>query len=161
MIYLKNIRKLKKEKKKIGLVHGVFDIVHIGHIKYFQEARSLVDYLIVSVTSDKYIRKGPGKPIFDINKRCEVLKSIKYIDEVIISDFETAKEIINIVKPNIYIKGNDYKNFRDDLSKNIILEKKEVEKYGGKIVFTQSELHSSSSIINKSFNYITEESKNF
>ena len=92
MIYLKNIRKLK-EKKKIGLVHGVFDIVHIGHIKYFQEARSLVDYLIVSVTSDKYIRKGPGKPIFDINKRCEVLKSIKYIDEVIISDFETAKKL--------------------------------------------------------------------
>ena len=131
----------------------------MGHIKYFQEARSLVDYLIVSVTSDKYIRKGPGKPIFDINKRCEVLKSIKYIDEVIISDFETAKEIINIVKPDIYIKGNDYKNFRDDLSKNIILEKKEVEKYGGKIVFTQSELHSSSSIINKSFNYITEEKK--
>lgn len=161
MINLKNIRKLKKEKKKIGLVHGVFDIVHIGHIKYFEEASNLVDYLIVSVTSDKYIKKGPGKPIFDINKRCEVLKSIKYIDEVIISDFETAKEIINIVKPNIYIKGNDYKNFRDDLSKNIILEKKEVEKYGGKIVFTQSELHSSSSIINKSFNYITEESKKF
>ena len=109
------------------MVHGVFDIVHIGHIKYFQEARSLVDYLIVSVTSDKYIKKGPGKPIFDINKRCEVLKSIKYIDEVIISDFETAKEIINIVKPNIYIKGNDYKNFRDDLSKNIILEKKKLK----------------------------------
>ena len=56
----------------------------------------------MSVTSDKFIKKGPGKPIFDIDKRCEVLRSIKYIDEVIISDFETAKEIIKNLN-QIYI----------------------------------------------------------
>tara|TARA_B100000900_G_scaffold415499_2_gene445613 strand:- start:34 stop:1503 length:1470 start_codon:yes stop_codon:yes gene_type:complete len=148
-----------KKKTKIGLVHGVFDIIHIGHIKYFKEAKNLVDYLIVSVTTDKFIKKGPGKPIFGIDKRCEVLKSIKYIDEVIISNFETAKEVIKKVKPDIYIKGKDYKNFNDDLSKNILIEKKEVEKYGGKLAFTQSELHSSSSIINKNFNYISDSAK--
>ena len=71
----------------------------------------------MSVTTDKFIKKGPGKPIFGIDKRCEVLRSIKYIDEVIISDFETAKEVIKKLKPDIYIKGKDYKNFNDDLSK--------------------------------------------
>ena len=130
-----------KNKKIVGLVHGVFDIIHIGHIEYFKEAKSLVDYLVVSVTTDKFIKKGPGKPIFNIDKRCEVLKSIKYIDKVIISNFATAKEAIRQIKPDIYIKGKDYKNLKEDLSKNIILEKKEVEKYGGKIKFTQSELH--------------------
>ena len=56
---------LKKKNKKIGLIHGVFDVIHYGHIKYFEEAKNKVDYLIVSVTTDEYVNKGPGKPIFN------------------------------------------------------------------------------------------------
>ena len=161
MILKKKIKILKKQNKKIGLIHGVFDVIHYGHIKYFEEAKKKVDYLIVSVTRNKYVNKGPGKPIFNTLKRCEVLKSIKDIDEIIISNYPTAIENIKLIKPHYYIKGKDYKNLSDDLSKNILLEKKEVEKYKGKILFTNSELHSSSSIINKNFDFITEEAKKF
>ena len=89
----------------------------------------------------------------------KVLKSIKCIDEVIISDNKTAIENINKIKPDIYIKGKDYKNIKNDLSKQIIFEKKAVEKYGGRLVFTNTELHSSSSIANNVFDYINDDIK--
>ncbi len=148
-----------RKKKIIGMVHGVFDIIHFGHILYFKEAKSKVDSLIVSVTSDKYVNKGPGKPIFSLKKRIEVLKSIKYIDKVIVSDTRNAIRNINNIKPDIYIKGKDYKELKNDLSKQILVEKKAVEKYGGKILFTDSELHSSSSIANDAFEYINDDIK--
>ena len=139
------------------MIHGVFDIIHYGHILYFREAKSKVDYLVVSVTSDKFVNKGPGKPIFNLEKRIEVLKSIKYIDEIIISKYKTAVNNLKIIKPNYFIKGKDYKNLKNDLSKQIFIEKKAVEKYGGKIIFTKSELHSSSSIANNAFDYINKD----
>ena len=64
---------LKLNNKKIGLCHGVFDILHIGHIKYFSEAKNNCDYLIVSVTSDKFVKKGSGRPFFKLNQRVEFL----------------------------------------------------------------------------------------
>ena len=153
--------KISVQKKSIvGMVHGVFDIIHYGHMLYFKEAKSKVDYLIVSVTSDKHVNKGPGKPIFNIKKRVEVLESIKYIDKVVISDTSTAVKNIENLKPDFYIKGKDYKNLKSDLSKQILTEKNAVEKYGGKILFTNSELHSSSSIANNAFEFINDDIKN-
>jgi len=146
-----------KKKYKIGMIHGVFDIIHIGHIEYFKEAKNMVDKLVVSVTSDKYVNKGPGKPIFNLRKRMDLLNSIKYIDKVIESNQPTAVSNIKKLKPNLYIKGKDYKNLDKDVGENLILEKKEVEKYGGKLTFTKSELHSSSSIANNVFNYLNDD----
>lgn len=151
------LKYLKINKKKIGLVHGVFDILHIGHIWYFQEAKKKVDYLIVSVTTDKYVNKGPGKPIFNIKNRTEMLKTIRSIDYVVESKNESAIEVIKLIKPDFYIKGKDYKNLNNDLSKKILQEKKEVERYGGKIIFTDTDLLSSSSITNNYFNYLNED----
>ena len=147
------------KRKIIGMVHGVFDIIHYGHMLYFKEAKSKVDHLIVSVTSDRFVNKGPGKPIFNLKKRVEVLRSIKYIDEVVVSDHKTAVNNLETIKPDFYIKGKDYKNLKNDLSKQIFIEKKTVEKYGGKILFTNSELHSSSSIANNAFEYINDDIK--
>ena len=155
-------KKSKSKKKiKIGLVHGVFDIFHIGHLWYFQEAKKLVDKLVVSVTADEFVNKGPGKPIFDIYKRIELLKSIKIIDKVIISRNKTPVEIIKKIRPNFYIKGNDYKNLNSDLSNQIKDEKKAIEKVGGKIIFTETPLFSSSSIINQNFDFLNEDARNF
>ena len=65
---LKNkIQKLRRNKKKIGLVHGVFDIIHVGHLLYFEEAKKKVDFLIVSVTADQFAEKAPGKPLFKLD----------------------------------------------------------------------------------------------
>ena len=151
--------KNSKLKKTVGMVHGVFDVIHIGHIIYFKDAKSKVDELIVSVTSDKYVNKGPGKPIFDTSTRVKLLNSIKYIDKVIESNHPTAIPNIKKIKPDFYIKGLDYKNLKDDLSRNIVAEKKEVEKYGGKIIFTDTPLYSSSSIINQNFDFLTSDAK--
>ena len=112
-----------KKKLIVGLAHGVFDIVHIGHLEHFKEAKKNCDKLIVSVTSDKYVNKGPNRPAFPIKDRVNFLKSIKWIDDVIVSNHETAINSIRKIKPNIYFKGLDYKNLnkksKNNLSKEI------------------------------------------
>ena len=104
----KIISNLKKNKKKIVLCHGVFDLLHIGHIEYFKEAKTAGDILIVSVTSNKYVNKAPGKPIFNQNNRINFLKSLKFFNKVIWSDHPTAMNSIKTYKPDIYFKGKDY-----------------------------------------------------
>ena len=127
----KNIKKilyqLKKNKKTIGLVHGVFDVLHAGHLLYFEEAKKNVDFLIASVTSDKYATKAPGKPIFDIENRLKVLRSLKSIDYAMESNFSSAVEVINEIKPSFYFKGKDYEKSKD-ISGNLRKEINAVKK---------------------------------
>ena len=115
------IKKLKINKKKIVLVHGVFDLLHIGHIKYFKKAKSLGDVLIVSVTSNKYVNKGPSRPYFDEKLRMEFIEQIDCVDIVLLSKFENAKHVISKIKPNYYVKGNDYKKIKNT-DKNLKVE---------------------------------------
>ena len=110
---------LKTKNKKIILCHGVFDLLHIGHIDYLAESKSVADTLIVSITEDKYVNKGPNRPIFNQNLRAEILSAFECVDYIILSNEETAVKVINILKPNFYVKGNDYKDLRKDLTKNI------------------------------------------
>ena len=150
---------LKKNKKKIVHCHGVFDVVHIGHIKHFKEAKKNGDKLIVTITSDKFVNKGSGRPIFKQNKRLEFLSQLECVDYVCLSDFDSAIKVLNIIKPNFYIKGQDYKILKSDKTGKIILEKKIVEKNGGKIIYTNEETFSSSSIINNNFTYTDKQLK--
>lgn len=142
--------RLKKNKKKIILCHGDFDNFHYGHLKYFEAAKKFGDILIVSLTSDKYINKGLNRPIFNEIQRSEIISSLKIVDHVYIDNNATAEKIISNLKPDYFVKGSDYKNLREDISGNIIKEKKLVEKNGGKLVFTDEEVFSSSKIINHS-----------
>ena len=145
----KLVHKLNLHKKKIvvGLSHGVFDLLHLGHIKHFKEAKKNCDLLIVSITADQHVNKGPNRPAFNQYQRIEALEAIEFIDYIILSNNPSSKSIITKIKPDIYFKGPDYKNNFDDLTKKIFLEKKEVEENKGKIFYTKEEKFSSSSLI--------------
>ena len=101
---LPNFKK-KYKQKKIVMCHGVFDLLHLGHITHFEEAKKMGDILIVSVTSDKYVNKGYGRPYFNISERMRSLIALSSIDYVIESDYPTAELNLKRIKPNIYCKG--------------------------------------------------------
>ena len=96
----------KLKNKEFSLVHGVFDVIHVGHKKHFDVAKSYSDFLVVSITSDKYVRKGPGRPVFNQNLRAEMLSSFENVDAVFINDDVTSINLINKIKPKYYFKGN-------------------------------------------------------
>jgi rfaE bifunctional protein kinase chain/domain/rfaE bifunctional protein nucleotidyltransferase chain/domain len=144
---LKEIR--IKRKMTIGLSHGVFDLVHLGHIFHFNEAKKKVDILIVSVTSDKYVFKGPGRPFFSQEQRMEVISNLESVDYVTLSDSDSSLNIINSVKPNIYFKGPDYKDNSKDFTKKIIQENNLVKRNKGITFYTSAKKYSSTLLLNK------------
>ncbi len=144
----KKINLLKKNNKKIVLCHGVFDIIHAGHISHFKVAKNLGDVLIISVTSDRFVNKGFNRPMFDLNNRKKILSELSIVDFVCDSDSQDAISIISKIKPNIYCKGPDYKNFNNDITNKIKKEIKVLKKFGGKFKVTEDETFSSSKIIN-------------
>ncbi len=150
---INNLKKKNIIKKDIVLCHGVFDILHLGHTKYLNFAKNFnnkKNFLIVSVTADKYIDKGLGRPYFDEKIRMEMLSNLDVVDAVVLSNNFSAESIIKKIKPNYYFKGQDYKDNSKDKSGRIYKEKNEVEKYGGKIVYSNEITFSSSKILNAS-----------
>jgi len=145
----KKIKLLKKKKKSIGLCHGVFDILHFGHLKHFEAAKKQCDFLFVSITSDQYIKKGPNRPVHTNYERISFLQNLKIIDYVFIAEGESGIKSINLIKPDFYFKGNDYKNNLSDKTKKIFYEIDAVTKNKGKIIYTDEKQMSSSKIVNK------------
>jgi len=140
---------LRSEGKKIVHCHGVFDLLHVGHMKHFKEAKTLGDILVVSITPDEFVHKGPGRPAFATSLRLEALSELESVDYVVANKWPTAEEIIKIIQPNIYCKGPDYKNHLDDITGKITEEELAVNSVGGKIMYTDDITFSSSSLLNK------------
>ncbi len=139
----------KKIIKKIVLCHGVFDILHVGHINYLKEAKGNGDILVVSITSNEFVNKGPGRPAFNIQQRLSCVSALEIVDYVYVSDNETAIDVIKKLQPDFYCKGLDYYHKSNDinLKKEINQLKKNRKKGIFKIIETK--LFSSSKIINK------------
>jgi rfaE bifunctional protein nucleotidyltransferase chain/domain len=152
---------LNSENKSIALCHGVFDLLHPGHIQHFNAARELAEVLIVSVTADQYVNKGPGRPLFNHDIRAQTLAAIENIDFIIICENSTAIKVIEEIKPDFYVKGADYISENNDVTGMISKERLAVEKHGGKIHFTDEITSSSSMLINKFFPNITLESQDW
>lgn len=107
----KEINLLKKEGKRIVFTNGCFDILHIGHARYLYEARSLGDFLIVAVNSDRSVKalKGPSRPVVPENERVEMIAALGCVDMAIIFDEETPYEVIKKIVPHVLVKGGDWK----------------------------------------------------
>lgn len=160
-ILIKKLKALRLKKKKIVLSHGVFDLLHLGHIKHFESAKKNGDFLVVSVTSDKYVNKGSGRPVFNVNVRAKTIASLSLVDAVIVSDYPTAEGVIKIVKPDVYYKGPDYKKNKKDTTGNIYKEIIAVKKNKGKIMYSNDITFSSSKLINKSEILFNPKQRNF
>lgn len=144
---IENLRS-KNNALKIVQCHGVFDLVHPGHIEHFKKAKSNGDILIVTITADKYINKGPNRPYFDQIRRANFLEQLEIIDFVFIVESKSAVDAINLIAPDYYVKGSDYQNLKADITGKIIEEKNAVEKHGGRLVFTDGFTSSSTMLIN-------------
>lgn len=106
----KVIDKEKANGKKIVFTNGCFDILHVGHIRYLKEAKTLGDLLIVGLNSDLSISKiKPNRPFNPQNHRAEILSSLEMVDYVVIFDEETPYELIKLVQPDVLVKGGDWK----------------------------------------------------
>lgn len=140
--------KLKRENRTIALCHGVFDLVHPGHIIHLQQAKAMADVLVVSVTAAGYVRKGPDRPYFNDEMRMKVLEALECVDYVMLSEGYTVDDIVESVEPDLYVKGEEYAKESDDLTGKITTERELVEQHGGKLAYTTGRVFSSTKLIN-------------
>ena len=139
------VKKLKKQKKKIVMTNGCFDIIHSGHIDYLTKSKKLGDILIVAVNSDKSVKKNKGnsRPINSLNNRTKVLSAMTCIDLIISFNSETPDKIYKKILPNTLTKGMQYKNQNVSGGKFIIHN-------GGNVRFIKmTKGQSTSKILNK------------
>ena len=150
---------IKKDGRTIALCHGVFDLVHPGHVIHLEQAKEMADVLVVSITAAQYVRKGPGRPYFDDEIRMKVLAALGCVDYVMLSEGYTVDDIVESVEPDIYVKGEEYAKAENDLTGKITEEKELVEKHGGRIEFTTGRVFSSTKLINTAMAGLTDEVK--
>ncbi|MBI5447650.1 MAG: adenylyltransferase/cytidyltransferase family protein [Gammaproteobacteria bacterium] len=143
--------------KQISHCHGVFDLLHIGHIKHLNEAKLFADMLVVSITPDRFVNKGAGRPCFTEKLRAEALASLSCVDYVIVNDEPTAVNAIKTIKPDFYVKGIEYQTVSNDITGKITEEEEAVRGVGGKLRFTDDIVFSSSALINKFFSPYSKE----
>jgi len=144
----KKIRDLKTRGKKIVHCHGCFDLMHIGHIKYFQASRKMGDVLIVTLTPDIYVDKGPGRPVFNQDLRAESIAALECVDYVAVNKWPTAEETLRLLRPDIYVKGQEFEKLEDKTGK-IQKEYEVIKQIGAEIRFTHEIVFSSTKLINQ------------
>lgn len=148
---------LKKEGKQIALCHGVFDLIHPGHIIHLQQAKQMADVLVVSITAAEYVRKGPERPYFNDEMRLKVLEALECVDYVMLSDGYTVDDIVESVEPDFYTKGEEYAKESEDITGKITAERELVERHGGKMAYTTGPVFSSTKLINTALSGLPED----
>jgi rfaE bifunctional protein nucleotidyltransferase chain/domain len=135
----------KAQGLSVALANGVFDLLHVGHVRYLEDARKLADRLVVAVNSDASTRayKGPGRPVIPQDERAELLRALRCTDLVLIFDEPDVRRVIRTLQPNVHVKGTDY-------TPESIPERAEVEAYGGRTaVAGDPKNHSTTELISK------------
>lgn len=139
----------RNRKKKIVFCHGIFDLLHIGHIRFFEQARRLGDVLIVTLTPDRYLARESHSTFFAENLRAEAIASLKCVDYVAINNWPTAVEALHLLRPDIYAKGPEFNTAIPDAPQEHAKEKQVVQEIGASIVFTEDIAFSSTNLINR------------
>lgn len=126
---LRERQRLRATGSRLVFTNGVFDLLHVGHVRYLSQARALGDALVVAINSDRTVRelKGPDRPIFDQAERAEILAALKHVDYVTIFDDLSPRCLIATLLPDVLVKGGDYQLDQ-------IHGREEVEAAGGKVV---------------------------
>jgi len=139
------IERLRAAGKTVVFTNGVFDLLHVGHLRYLQQARALGDALIVGVNSDRSVRtnKGQGRPITPEAERAEILSALACVDGVVVFDEDTPHDIITALQPDVLVKGADW-------AADAIVGRDVVEARGGRVVRVPIEAgHSTSALVEK------------
>ncbi len=123
--------------RTIAQCHGCFDILHPGHIRYLEFARRQGDFLVVSLTGDPNIDKGDQRPYIPQELRAESLAAIEFVDAVHVDPNATAENVLNDVRPDVYIKGREYERSRDP---RFLREREVVERNGGRVIFSSGDV---------------------
>lgn len=154
-------RDLRASGRRVVMCHGTFDLVHTGHIRHLQRAKAEGDILFVTLTADAYVNKGPGRPVFGEELRAETLASLACVDFVAINHEQAAILAIKRLKPDVYVKGSEYRAALEDVTGNITREKEAVESSGGRIFYTDEITFSSSNLLNEHFSVFSAETKEY
>ncbi len=131
-VLLERIREARAAGRKLVQCHGCFDIVHPGHVRYLQFARQLGDILVVSLTGDAGMSKGPDRPYIPERLRAENLAALEFVDWVVVDPHPTACGLLEALRPDVYVKGREYAASADPAFRR---ETEIVEQYGGRVVF--------------------------
>jgi rfaE bifunctional protein nucleotidyltransferase chain/domain len=135
---------LKAAGRRLVHCHGCFDIVHPGHIRHLRQARALGDCLLVSITGDSEMRKGTGRPLIPQELRAENLAALDCVDYVYVEQRPTAIELLEDLRPDVYVKGKEYENNSDP---RFAAERGAVESHGGRVVFSSGDVVFSSTAL--------------
>jgi rfaE bifunctional protein kinase chain/domain/rfaE bifunctional protein nucleotidyltransferase chain/domain len=155
------LENLRRPDRKVIHCHGVFDLLHVGHIRHFQEAKKLGGLLVVTITQDQFVNKGPHRPAFPENLRAEAIAALDCVDFVGINKWPNAVEVIQLLRPDYYVKGSDYRDAAKDHTGGIVEEEAAVRSVGGQIGFTDEIAFSASTLINRHFPVFSEEVNTF
>jgi rfaE bifunctional protein nucleotidyltransferase chain/domain len=142
--------------RRVVQCHGTFDLIHPGHIVHLEEARALGDLLVVTVTDEKHVNKGPGRPCFNDALRARTLTALECVDYVVLIPHTAAVEAIRLVKPHVYCKGSEYEDASNDVTGNIHDDLTEVHAHGGEVRYIGSVVFSSTRLLNRHFDHIPE-----
>lgn len=124
----------------VGLAAGCFDVLHYGHVLHLEAARNLCDRLIVCVTPDEHVNKGPKRPVFPANMRLTVIAALRCVDHAFVGEGpNVAINALAVVKPDLYAKGQEY---RDRHHPAFAEERAYCEANGIKVMFTQEDVYS-------------------
>ena len=139
----------KGRGKKVGLALGCFDMVHVGHAKHFKAAKCLCDTLIVAVTKNSAVNKGPGRPVIDENDRAEILMYFEDVDLSLVNTYDSAIDLIDHLRPSVYIKGDEYYKNPELINPNFLKESEFCASHGIEVAFTMEETRSSTAIFKR------------